>query len=67
MALSPLTRGTSDSFFRDAFREADDVSGAPLPHPACTESPAAFCFILFYLFATATALGLYSRARITTT
>ena len=27
MALSPLVRGSSDLFFRDAFREADDVSG----------------------------------------
>jgi hypothetical protein len=26
MALSPLVRGSSDLFFRDAFREADDVS-----------------------------------------
>ena len=25
MALSPLVRGSSDLFFRDAFREADDV------------------------------------------
>ena len=27
MALSHLVRGSSDMFFRDAFREADDVSG----------------------------------------
>lgn len=25
MALSPFVRGSSDLFFRDAFREADDV------------------------------------------
>ena len=30
MALSPLVRGSSDLFFRDAFREADDVSGTYL-------------------------------------
>jgi len=39
MALSPLVRGSSDLFFRDAFREADDVRGTYVERLLSDTSP----------------------------